>query len=194
MKQRVFIVHGWDGYPQEGWFPWLKKELEAKGFEVHVPAMPDHSRPKIEIWVPFLARVVWHPDTQTYFVGHSVGCQTVLRYLATLPPDTKVGGVVLVAPWLTLKPEATEDEGSKAVAKPWLETPVEWKKVRRRTKKFVAIMSDDDPYVWESDGKILEQNIGAEVIVEHQRQHFSGADGVTELPVVRDRILRFSKQ
>ena len=28
--QRVFIIHGWDGYPEEGWFPWLKKELEAK--------------------------------------------------------------------------------------------------------------------------------------------------------------------
>ena len=33
MKKRVFIVHGWDGYPEEVWFPWLKKELEAKGFE-----------------------------------------------------------------------------------------------------------------------------------------------------------------
>ena len=34
MNKRVFIAHGWDGYPEEGWFPWLKKELETKGFEV----------------------------------------------------------------------------------------------------------------------------------------------------------------
>jgi hypothetical protein len=26
--KRVFIIHGWEGYPEEGWFPWLKKELE----------------------------------------------------------------------------------------------------------------------------------------------------------------------
>jgi esterase/lipase len=35
--KKVFIIHGWDGYPEEGWFPWLKKELEKKGFSVFVP-------------------------------------------------------------------------------------------------------------------------------------------------------------
>jgi len=29
--KRVFIIHGWGGNPEEGWLPWLKKELEAKG-------------------------------------------------------------------------------------------------------------------------------------------------------------------
>lgn len=33
MKKRVFIVHGWDGKPSGAWLPWLKKELEAKGFD-----------------------------------------------------------------------------------------------------------------------------------------------------------------
>ena len=28
--KRAFIIHGWDGYPAEGWFPWLKRELEKK--------------------------------------------------------------------------------------------------------------------------------------------------------------------
>ena len=28
--KRVFIIHGWDGYPEEGWFPWLKEELEKE--------------------------------------------------------------------------------------------------------------------------------------------------------------------
>ena len=27
--RRVFIIHGWGGYPEEGWFPWLKKELKV---------------------------------------------------------------------------------------------------------------------------------------------------------------------
>ncbi|PIP29922.1 hypothetical protein COU12_02115 [Candidatus Jorgensenbacteria bacterium CG10_big_fil_rev_8_21_14_0_10_54_38] len=46
--KRVFIVHGWDGYPEEGWFPWLKRELEARGFEVHVPPLPDAGNPRIQ--------------------------------------------------------------------------------------------------------------------------------------------------
>jgi len=37
MAKRVFIIHGWDGYLEEGWFPWLKRELEAAGFAAFVP-------------------------------------------------------------------------------------------------------------------------------------------------------------
>jgi len=25
----VYIIHSWEEYPEEGWFPWLKKELES---------------------------------------------------------------------------------------------------------------------------------------------------------------------
>lgn len=45
MKKRVFLIHGWEGYPEEGWRPWLKKELEQRGFTVIVPAMPDTATP-----------------------------------------------------------------------------------------------------------------------------------------------------
>jgi len=49
--KRVIIVHGWYGYPHEGWFPWLKKVLEDKGYSVEVPEMPDTDHPKIDEWV-----------------------------------------------------------------------------------------------------------------------------------------------
>ena len=63
--KRVYIVHGWGGYPEEGWFPWLKKELEAKGFEVHVPQMPNADKPRMETWVPALAQAVGSADDHT---------------------------------------------------------------------------------------------------------------------------------
>ncbi|MDP3875283.1 MAG: alpha/beta hydrolase, partial [bacterium] len=66
--KRVFIVHGWDGHPEEGWFPWLKEELEKKGFEVSVPVMPNPAEPKIETWIPFLSQLVGTPDVNTFFV------------------------------------------------------------------------------------------------------------------------------
>jgi len=34
MSKRVFLIHGWEGSPEEGWRPWLKKELEKRGFKV----------------------------------------------------------------------------------------------------------------------------------------------------------------
>src|SRR3989338_169649 len=95
--KRVFIVHGWGGHPEEGWFPWLKKELEAKGFKVFVPQLPDAENPRIQKWVPKLAETVGVPDEETYFVGHSMGCQTIARYLESLPAEIKIGGAIFVA-------------------------------------------------------------------------------------------------
>lgn len=37
MVKRVVIAHGWDGHPNEIWFPWLKAELEKREFEVIIP-------------------------------------------------------------------------------------------------------------------------------------------------------------
>lgn len=39
--KKVYIIHGWEGYPEENWLPWLKLELESGGFEVNVPQMPE---------------------------------------------------------------------------------------------------------------------------------------------------------
>lgn len=78
MSKRVFIIHGWDGHPDEQWFPWLKKELEQRGFEVYVPQMPKTEEPRIDIWVPYLRGLVGRPDQDTYFVGHSIGPQAIL--------------------------------------------------------------------------------------------------------------------
>jgi len=45
MQKRVFIIHGWDGYPEEGIFPWLKTELQNRSFMVFIPSMPNPLRP-----------------------------------------------------------------------------------------------------------------------------------------------------
>ena len=190
MHKRVFIIHGWDGYPDEGWFPWLKTELEKNGFQVHVPAMPEPDRPSIGAWVSSLATLVGEADQHTYFVGHSIGCQTIVRYLESLPADKKVGGAAFVAGWFTLWPLETEEE--KEIAKPWLETPIDFAKVKQHTERFFAVFSDNDEAVPQENRDLFREWLGAETQVEHARGHFSGSDGVKELPVVLEAILSSS--
>jgi serine hydrolase len=194
MTKRVFIIHGWEGYPKECWFPWLKKELEMKGFRVHVPSMPDAATPKIGAWVSFLKKKVGVPDAETFFVGHSIGCQTILRYLESLPSHVKVGGVVLVAGWVHLTPAAIEDRSSKKIAKPWLETLIGWKKVLPHTKRFVAIFSDDDPYVPIADSKVFRAKLRSKIIIEKGLKHINGEAGITKLPVVKNELLKMYKK
>jgi len=152
--------------------------------------MPDSGNPKIEVWIPFLAEQVGIPDTDTYFVGHSVGSQTVLRYLASLPAGVRVGGAVFVAPWLALDEETIREEGPESVeiAKPWVETPIDWEKVRTHADKFFAIFSDDDPFVPIENQKFFEERLGAKNVMEHAKGHFSESDGIVELPIVLEQL------
>lgn len=193
MSKRVFIVHGWDDSPKGSWFPWAKKELQKMGFTVKVPTMPDPHHPNIETWRATLEKAVGTVDQQTYFVGHSVGCQTILRYLEKLPSEVRTGGVVMVAGWLTLTPEALPDEEYQADGKPWLESPIHWKKVLSHGRKFTYIYSDNDPYVTVDNAGQFQKHLQAKLILETNKKHFSAEDGVTELPVVLKAILEMAQ-
>ena len=194
MPKRVFIVHGWEGYPEEGWFPWLKKELEAKGFAVFVPQLPDADNPRINNWVPKLSEVVGGPDQQTYLVGHSMGCQTIARYLESLPEEVKVGGVVFVAGFFKRLTNIEDDTEVQAIAKHWLETPLDLEKVKNHLKKSVAIFSDNDKFVPLDNQDNFRDELEAEIVIEHQKGHFSGGDDkITELPSALEAVLKIAQ-
>ena len=189
MKKRVYIVHGWGGKPAEHWLPWLKEKLEARGLEVTLPTMPDTDEPVIEKWVSHLAKAVGQPDEQTYFVGHSIGCQTILRYLETTPNQT-VGGCVFVAGWFKL--ENLEDEKEEQIAEPWLRDDIRFEKVLSTTENFVVLISSNDPYNAVAENKLLfEQRVGARVTIMKNMGHFTTDDNVTALPEVAQVLQEF---
>lgn len=194
MRKRVFIIHGWDGYPEEGIFPWLKKELENRGYLVFNPAMPEPLRPNIETWVQFLKEQVSVPDEETIMFGHSIGAQTILRYLESLPKSKKIKGAVFLAGWVHLTDQSYETKEDIEIAKPWLETPLDWVKIKLHTYKFISIFSDNDPLVPISDSQIFETNLGAKVIIEHNKEHFSGSSGIKELPSALAAILEIANE
>lgn len=192
--KRVFIIHGWGGNSNEGWLVWLKKQLAAKGFEVIVPDMPDTDNPKIENWVGHLKKVVGLSDEDTYFVGHSIGCQTVMRYLEQLLENEKVGGAVFVAGWFNLTEDTFNDDiYTKEKGDEWINTPIDFKKIKQHTNNFVEIASDNDPYVSLNDAELFKKNLDAKIIVLKQKGHISGEDGVIELPIVLEELLKMAE-
>lgn len=191
--KRVFIVHGWDGKSDQHWLPWLKNELESRGFLVSVPEMPESENPKKNVWVKHLADLVKTPDRDTYFVGHSIGCKAVLRYLETLMPGEKVGGAVLVAGWITLTNMSGRTPEEIKVINDWVNPPFDYNKIRSHCENFIAIFSDDDPEVpLEQNKETYEKNLGAKTIIEHGKGHFTADEGVTDLPSALDSILEMS--
>lgn len=195
MAKRVFVVHGWGASSNSEWHPWIKKKLEEKGFEVHAPDMPNTEEPEISAWVGKLNEVVGNASEKDYFIGHSIGCQTILRYLESLG-EVRVGGCVLVAPWMHLDEQTIKEEGeeTREIARPWMETPINFEKVKEIGKEFTVIFSDNDNYVPLSDKEIFKAKLDAKIVVEHGKGHFSEDDGVSELPVLFEEFLKIAER
>ena len=189
--KRAIIVHGWGGKPEHGWYLWLKRELEKKGFSVRVPQMPDTEKPKIKAWVNKLNKIVGRTDKIAILVGHSIGCQAILRYLEKLSDKPGIEKCIFIAPWMNLDKQTIEDEGSEVVelAKPWMETPINWKKVKSHCSSFICIFSDNDYYVPLSDSKLFKKNLNAKIVILKKKGHFVEYDGIKKLP----EILQFIK-
>jgi predicted alpha/beta hydrolase family esterase len=188
--KKVYLIHGWDGNPENNWFPWLKKELAKKGFEVKALAMPSPSNPNIDAWINFLSKNLRNIDEDTYLVGHSMGCRAIIGFLEGF--KGKVRGVIFVAGWIALTNLGTEEE--KEIAEQWTSRKIDYQKVKEKTDKFVAIFSDNDPYVpMEKNIAFYKNKLGAEIITEKGKGHFDDDTNVKELPVVLTKILEISK-
>lgn len=186
--KKAYIIHGWGYDPTQNWYPWLKKEMEKNGFKVFVPEMPDTENPKIEQWVEHLSNVANNLDEDTYFVGHSIGCQAILRYLEGLGGSQKIGGAIFVAPWLTL--QNLEDEESEKIAEPWIKTPLDFDKVTLSTKNIVSIFSDNDPFVSLENKGMFESLLNSKTITLNKKGHFE--EDIRELPEALEEILNFN--
>jgi uncharacterized protein len=186
IQKRVFIIHGWCGYPEEGWFPWLKAELEKKNFSTLIPQMPSTRNPVFSEWLDTIKKLVGEPDSQTFFVGHSLGCVTIVRYLEQLPADVRIGGCVFVAGFSNnvFVPEIEE----------FYTLPIDFDKVKSHANKFITILSDNDDAVSLDTGKEFQLLLNAKLIVEHNKGHFSGGDGIIELPVALESMLEITRE
>lgn len=185
MTKRIFLIHGWGGSPRNDWLPWAIQELEGRGYEVIAPAMPDTDHPQIQPWVDTLSQLVGTPRETDIFIGHSIGTQTILRYLQTI--NSQVSKVILVAPWFTL----TNLEGPESweIADPWFKAPMDFAQIKPKAREFITIFSDNDPWVpYEENKGLFVERLNPRVITLHNQGHITADEGVTKLPGLLDLL------
>ena len=173
---RVFMIHGWEGSGNNHWFPWLRGKLEEKGCKVFSPDMPNTNNPQREEWILYLRDLVGETDAETYFVGHSLGCQAVMRLLEG---KKSVGGSVLVACFL----DVDFEDPAESILRPWIDAPLD---VTTIPGPIVAIFSDNDKWIPTDEEKNFK--FTKEIIILHNMGHFTAGDGVTELPIVLEKL------
>ncbi|HHN8457554.1 TPA: RBBP9/YdeN family alpha/beta hydrolase [Morganella morganii] len=176
--KNVIIVHGYTASPADNWFPWLKKELELRGATVAVPAMPEPHSPDPQKWQQCLISNNITADGNTIFVGQSLGCITVLRYIAEhIPEGTKLGGYILVSGFDCSQETLPELEAH-------VQYPLDYTKLTEISDKRISVISSDDWVVSPQASKTLAESLQTQVIVENNAGHFLDREGYTEFPAL----------
>lgn len=185
MKRTVLIIHGTEGHPEENWFPWLRKILEAEGLKVIIPQFP--SPPivpaKIDEWFDVFNRYKNQLDENSVIVGHSLGGIFTLRILERL--DHPVRAVFFTGTPIGVRPIKYYDRDDSFSG-----FEFDWDKIKNSSKYFAVFHSDNDPYVDPKNGRKLSENLGVDLTLIPGGGHFNKAAGYTKFDKLKDGIVR----
>ncbi|MBC7764377.1 alpha/beta hydrolase [Microbacteriaceae bacterium] len=172
MIKRAVILHGTDGSPESNWLPWAKRQLEARGYSVFIPQLPECHTPNKSVYDSFLHESNWD-FTDNVVIGHSSGATTVLNLLSSewFP---RIEKAILVGTFLNVR---------KLDNVSWYEpgqfdnlfndTPYDVDLFKAKVGKFFFVHGDDDPYCDVEDARRLCDELGATFLVIDQGLHLS---------------------
>ena len=166
--KNALILHGTDmrkagNQNQSNWFPWLKKELEKRGYKVFLPELPQAWQPNIQRYWNFLQDKASF-NTETVLIGHSSGATAILGILEKLPQGIKIKAAILVAGFI--KDRSWNCQGLF----PHL---FDWKRISNAAKEIFVIHSNNDPYVPLTDAQEIATNLHTKVILKPNQGHFN---------------------
>jgi leucyl-tRNA synthetase/predicted alpha/beta hydrolase family esterase len=192
-KPKILVLHGLSGHPSENWFPWFKKEMERKGYEVLIPALSNDRPPKLDEWVKEMSNLGISKKDRLYVVGHSLGARAACHFIAKA--GIFVEKFILVAPtgsvqgeknWENLRKAGITDDFIKAITD-FNRVKIPFDKLKRLVKSSLIYLSDNDPYIPMSIvgdyGKLKPR-----VQIFKAKGHFNKSAGVTELPEILDEF------
>lgn len=178
--KRVFIVHGYGATAANHWFTWLQDQACASGAAALALSLPDNENPDFAAWQQGLYDAIGMPQTDDIFVGHSLGCISLLHYLTAMSP-ARIGGLVLVSGFVNKLPgwaaiNAFDMDGFINEAR------VDLPRIAAMAGEITCVISENDHVVPAALSRGLAEKLQARVISVAQGGHFLGREGFTELP------------
>jgi hypothetical protein len=189
MKNKIFIFHGTEGCPEENWFPWMKHELEQRGYEVFVPQFPSPPMvpAKISDWFNVLKNYEQYINEDTILIGHSLGGIFTLRILEALTHPVKA--VFFIGTPIGIRPIANYDRDNS-----FSSFLFNWDTIKNKAKHFTVFQSDDDPYVGLENGKELARILNVELSFVLHAGHFNKKAGYVKFEQLRDKLLEILEE
>ncbi|MFB6209774.1 MAG: RBBP9/YdeN family alpha/beta hydrolase [Candidatus Nanohaloarchaea archaeon] len=176
-SKNVFLIHGFEGSPEDNWFPWLKDKLEEKGYEVIVPDFPTPEDQTLENWMDVFKEYEEELNRNSIVVGHSLGCPFILHLLQE---GFEVEKAIFVAGFVGKIGDEYIDEVNEDIAG----RKFDWDKIRGNAEEFILMHSTNDPYVDREKADELEEKLEAKLNIYEGYNHFNVSAGYTELPEI----------
>ncbi|MEK6983508.1 MAG: alpha/beta fold hydrolase [Nanoarchaeota archaeon] len=182
MENNFIIIHGVYSNPNSNWFPWLKKELESRGFEVLAPAFSTPLNQNLGSWLRTISKYEDKINERTVVIGHSLGAAFILDYLEKT--SKKIKAAFLVAGFFQLLNSPYD-----SINKSFVDKKFDWEEIKRNCGKFFVFGSDNDEYISLDITKELAKNLNAELKIIHNGWHLNKEAGFTNFPMLLDLIL-----
>ena len=129
------------------------------GYAVWVPDLPHAEKPNIERYNKFIfSNKNWNFIEETIIVGHSSGAVEILGLLEKLPKNIVVNKCFLVGSFIN-------DLGWDSLKELFVK-PFDFEKIKKHSKEFIFIHSDNDPYCPLDHAKYLAEKLNGKLIIE----------------------------
>lgn len=163
MKNAI-ILQGAGETQESFWLPYIKRELEERGYEVWLPQLPGNDDPDVSRTLPFVLENGRFGE-ETIIITHSAGGPLALAVLEKV--SVKVRKVIIVAGYCSPLPDGANKS---------LRESYDWGKIRENSKFFVFINSDDDPWGCDdTEGRKMFDKLGGTLVIQHGEGHM-GSD------------------
>lgn len=173
----AYIFHGAGGFPEEGWFPWLKAELEKRQISTTVPQFPTDETESLATWLQTINNQEAEIGPETLIVGHSRGGMFLLKFLEQL--DRAIDTAVFVAAPIGEQPILFYDQD-----KAFSGFEFDWLNIFTKAKNNIVIHSDNDPYVSLANGEKLAKQLRVDLNFVPGSGHFNKDAGYTQFPLL----------
>jgi predicted alpha/beta hydrolase family esterase len=176
------IIHGTGGKPDGNWFPWLRTELAAQGYEAIAPTFPTIEGQTLENWRKAFHEQVGPVSANLILIGHSIGAGFILNLLETA--SQPVLGSFFVAGFIG-KIGLPEYDALNAS---FVCRNFNWQAIRKNLGYACILHSDKDLYVDISKAEELSQQLQVPVTLVPGAGHFNYESGYYTFPLLLEQL------
>jgi predicted alpha/beta hydrolase family esterase len=192
-KPKIYLVPRWAGNIHSDWYDSIFELIKNKyNITIERLEMPNWNEPNIEESIEYLSNQVKELNNQSYFIGHSVGCQAIIRFLIKQFEkncDLRIGGCLFVAGWF-------EVDNPWNTLKPWIDLKdIDFKLISKKLNFNKLVLSDNDPFTtnYLKNKRLWEEKINSEVEIYPDRKHFNESEELYVFNEIERMILGAKK-